>query len=67
MISATITVWLLVTTMATVRRLPLRTRLASVSRIGDATKPDYSHAAKRFMRWRRKNWKPRKIKQILVR
>jgi hypothetical protein len=24
------------------------------------TKPDYSNAAKRFLRWRKKNWKPPK-------
>jgi hypothetical protein len=36
-------------------------RLASVSRTVSLTKPDYSAAAKRFVRWRKKNWKrPRK-------
>jgi hypothetical protein len=34
-------------------------RLASVSRIVSLTKPDYSAAAKRFLRWRKKN---RKVK-----
>jgi hypothetical protein len=29
-------------------------RLASVSRIGDVTKPDFRTAAKRFIRWRKK-------------
>jgi hypothetical protein len=33
---------------------------ASASRIISLAKPDFSHAAKRFLRWRKKNWKPKK-------
>jgi hypothetical protein len=40
---------------------------ASVSRIVNLTKPDYSAAAKRFVRWRKKNWKPRKRRPKFVR
>jgi hypothetical protein len=42
---------------------------ASASRIVNLTKPDFSHAAARFLRWRKKKWKPpkRKVKRIWVR
>jgi hypothetical protein len=43
-----------------VRRVPLQAHRASVSRIVSLTKPDYSAAAKRFVRWRRKRLKSRK-------
>jgi hypothetical protein len=47
--------------MGNVRGVPSKMRLASVSRTVSLTKPDYSAAAKRFVRWRKKNWKrPRK-------
>jgi hypothetical protein len=39
-------------------------RLASASRIGGLTKPDYSKIAGRFLRWRKKNWKPPKPKRV---
>ena len=57
------------TTMGNVRRSPSKARRASVSRTANLTKADYAPAAKRFVRWRRKNWKPpkRKIKRIWVR
>ena len=45
--------------MGNVRREPLQAQPASVSRIVSLTKPDYSAAAKRFVRWRKKK---RKIK-----
>lgn len=37
--------------------------LGSASRIVGLTKPNYSFAAKRFVRWRKKNWKPKKPKR----
>jgi hypothetical protein len=45
-------------------------RLASVSRTGELINPDYSRAANRFIRWRKKNtWKPpkRRVKWIWIR
>lgn len=37
--------------------------------MGELTKPVFKHQAKRFLRWRKKNWKPpkRKVKRIWYR
>jgi hypothetical protein len=69
MISATITEPHSDLTTRGVRRSQSKVRLASVSRIVNLTKDDYSKAAGRFMRWRRKHMKPAKprIKRIWVR
>jgi hypothetical protein len=55
--------------IVSVRRLQLKVRLASVSRTGGLTKPDFRIAVQRFLRWRRLHSKPKKrrVKRIWVR
>lgn len=68
-ISASTTVSASAFTMGNVRRWQSGMRLATASRTGGLTKRDYTHGAKRFLRWRRKNRRPqkRKVKRIWVR
>jgi len=45
--------------MENMRRLRLRASRASGSRIVNLTKPNFSFAANRFIRWRKKQPKPK--------